>query len=300
MNWMKLRPVYFLLSGVALSLSCYSIFFWGFRYSIDFTGGATVDYRFASSQEPQLVKTILELKKAELPKSITSISENTIQLKYGPEFTQDKAEQLGVSLAESFMEKPEIVRFESVGPTLSQEILQKTYIAIAIASLGILFWVAWQFKSLKFGISAILAMVHDSVVLLGTFAALGHYMGVEMDILFVTAVLTVLSFSVHDTIVVYDRVREITRKFPNTSLGQRANLAVSQTLVRSLNNSLTIIFMLFALFLMGGVTIKWFVFALLVGTITGTYSSPFVAVPLLVTWEQVVRIWKEARTYYKQ
>ncbi|OGY12654.1 MAG: protein-export membrane protein SecF [Candidatus Blackburnbacteria bacterium RIFCSPLOWO2_01_FULL_41_27] len=292
LNWMKLRPLYLLISGVALSLSFYSIFVWGFRYSIDFTGGVTVDYRFPSQQSTEAIKTALGINMEEAPKSITQSAERTIQLKYGPEFNQEKAGKLGASLSQALGENPEIVRFESVGPALSQEILRKTYVAVAIASLGILLWVTYQFKSLKFGVSAILAMIHDSVVLLGTFAALGHYMGVEVDILFVTAMLTILSFSVHDTIVVYDRVRESMRKHPGVPLYDLANKAVSETLVRSVNNSLTIIFMLFALFIMGGTTIKWFVAALLIGTISGTYSSPFVAVPLLVTWEELEKWWR--------
>ena len=140
---------------------------------------------------------------------------------------------------------------------------------------------------MKFGVSAILAMLHDTIILLGTFALLGHFVAVEVDILFVTAMLTILSFSVHDTIVVYDRIRETSKRSSGLPMIDIANRAVTETMVRSLNNSLTIIFMLVALFLMGGVTIKWFVFALLVGTITGTYSSPFVAVPLVVTWEEL-------------
>lgn len=260
MNWMRFRPVYFLISGLALSLSLFSILTWGFRPSIDFTGGTVVEYGFEAERQ---------------------------QFRFGPGFTQEDAKTKALELEEEFGGKPEILRFETVGPTFSKEILQKTYVAVALAALGILVWVAWQFKSVKFGASAILAMLHDSLILLGAFAILGHLKGVEVDILFVTAVLTTLSFSVHDTIVVYDRVRESQRRLPEISTFSLANKAVTETMVRSVNNSLTIIFMLFALFLMGGETIKWFVFALLVGTVAGTYSSPFVAVPLLVTWDSL-------------
>lgn len=269
MNWMRFRPLYFLISGLLLVLALASIFTWGFKPSIDFTGGTVVEYRFSDERR---------------------------EFRFGPEFTQENAENFAVELEEKHGERPAILRFETVGPAFSQEILQKTYAAVAIAAAGILLWVAWQFKSLKFGISAILATLHDTVILLGAFAVLGHYVGVEVDILFVTAVLTTLSFSVHDTIVVYDRVRESSKRFSDISMYDLANKAVSETMVRSLNNSLTIIFMLFALFLMGGTTIKWFVFALLVGTIAGTYSSPFVAVPLLVTWEQVRDWWRVKRS----
>lgn len=293
MDWMKLKPIYFLLSGIALSLSLYSIFVWGFKPSIDFTGGTVVEYRFSASVTVELLKNILSIKAKEYGyKDITQLSERNVQVRFGPEFTQDKAEVLALVIGDAFGEKPKVVRFETVGPAFSREILNKTYIAVAIASLGILLWVAFQFKSIKFGVTAILAMLHDTTILLGTFAILGRYKGVEIDILFVTAMLTVLSFSVHDTIVVYDRIRESTKKLGDIPFVLLANKAVSETMVRSVNNSLTIIFMLFALFLMGGASIKWFVFALLVGTISGTYSSPFVAVPLLVVWEEIRNWWK--------
>mgnify|MGYP001570322966 CR=1 FL=1 len=258
MNWMKYRPIYFAISGVAVAISIYAIVAWGFKLSIDFTGGTIVEYQFPNEKR---------------------------EIRYGADFTQAQA-QLE---ADAMPEKPKIIRFETVGPTFSKEILQKTYTALAIATVGILLWVAWQFKSFQFGVCAVLATLHDTIIVLGTFSALGHFRAVEVDVLFVTAVLTVLSFSVHDTIVVYDRIRETMKKHSGLSVKETANKALSETMVRSLNNSLTIVFMLVALFLMGGASIKWFVFALLVGTISGTYSSPFVAVPLLVTWDEMKR-----------
>lgn len=273
--------------------AAYAILQWQFKLSIDFTGGSVVEYKFVTSQEANLIETLVGLKqKKHEVKSVTQVSKDSVELRFGPEFLQEDAQVLSVSLAEALNEKPEVVRFETVGPILSAEILQKTYTAVAIAAVGILLWVALQFKSIKFGVAAILAMLHDTLVLLGVFAILGYYKNIEIDILFVTAMLTTLSFSVHDTIVVFDRVREATRRFGNMPTMLLANKAVSETMVRSLNNSLTIIFMLFALFLMGGESIKWFAFALLVGTISGTYSSPFVAVPLLVLWD---KIWTSKR-----
>lgn len=302
MNWMKFRPLYFLISGIALAISLYAIFTWGFRYSIDFTGGAVSELRLENAIEPQLFETVLNLKKATDEsfkkydiKSINKISDKSLVIRFGQykqennsqDITQEDIEFLLISLSPELGSKPELVRFEVVGPALSKEILQKTYVAVAIASVGILFWIAYQFKSIQFGVSAILAMLHDTIILLGTFSLLGHFEQVELDILFVTAVLTILSFSVHDTIVVYDRIRETVRKNPGMHFTDIANLAITSTIVRSLNNSLTIIFMLLALFLLGGTSIKWFVFALLIGTISGTYSSPFVAVPLLVTLNNI-------------
>jgi preprotein translocase subunit SecF len=131
-------------------------------------------------------------------------------------------------------------------------------------------------------------MLHDSLVLLGTFSLLGHFMGVEVDTLFVTALLTILSFSVHDTIVVYDRIRELKKKHGYLEFEDIVNRAVVETMGRSINNSLTIIFMLLAMYLLGGDTTRWFIFALLVGTISGTYSSTFTAAPLLILWEKIL------------
>ena len=146
-------------------------------------------------------------------------------------------------------------------------------------------WVAYQFKSLKYGVSAILAMFHDSLVVFGLFSILGHFFGAEIDFLFVTALLTILSFSVHDTIVVYDRIRELQKKLGGDFYAL-VNNALTETMVRSLNNSFTIIFMLLALILLGGTTIRWFAVALFIGTISGTYSSPFIATPFLILFKR--------------
>lgn len=286
MNWIKLWPIYFLISGLALSLSLFAIFNWGLRPAIDFTGGSVVEYSLSQEVTKDDIAKKVEGLGYDV-KEASRLEEKKVQLRFSPDLSQADAASISALLSERFAIESELLRFETVGPAFSQEVLEKTYIAIVAASLGILLWVAWQFKSFKFGVSAILAMLHDTGILLGTFAILGHYQSIEVDVLFVTAVLTTLSFSVHDTIVVYDRIRESSGRFPAASFGALANKAVSETMVRSVNNSLTIIFMLFALFLMGGTTIRWFVFALLVGTIAGTYSSPFVAVPLLVAWDKL-------------
>lgn len=253
---MRYRLLYLLISALVIGVGLYSYSRWGLNLSIDFTGGTIVEYERKSDN-----MRFVERK--------------------GP-IKQEEAQR----------EDATIVRFESVGPTFSAEIFRKTLMAVAIAALGILLWIAWQFKSLQFGISAILAAAHDVLVLLGSFALLGHLFGAPIDTLFVTALLTTLAFSVHDTIVVFDRIRESKKKVGG-SIYDLANMAISQTMVRSLNNSLTVIFVLVALALLGGETLKWFAVALLVGTITGTYSSPFVAVPLLVTWEALKDKWRK-------
>ena len=179
------------------------------------------------------------------------------------------------------------LRYETVGPVMGRELLIKTLTALVLAAVGITLYIAYRFRSLKYGISAVLAMFHDTLVVIGVFSLLGRFFGVEVDTLFVTALLTIMSFSVHDTIVVYDRIREIAKKNSGTPYIDIVNKAVTETLSRSINNSMTIIFALLALWLLGGETIKWFVFALLIGTITGTYSSTFTAAPILVVWDQL-------------
>ncbi|MEK7550694.1 MAG: protein translocase subunit SecF [Patescibacteria group bacterium] len=245
---MRYRPLYLLISTVMICAGIYSYLSWGFKVGIDFTGGVVAEYKL-NDGSVKIVKS-----------------------------ERERNELKSVGATE--------IRYENVGPSIGPELIKKTIYALGISALLILLWIAYQFKSIKFGISATLATFHDSFVLLGAFSLLGHFFGAEIDFLFVTAMLTVLSFSVHDTIVVYDRIRESKKKFTGT-MYELANKAVSETMVRSLNNSFTIIFMLVALILLGGETVKWFAVALLIGTISGTYSSPFVAVPILVTWDEI-------------
>lgn len=281
--FMKFYWLYFLISAVVIVPGILSLLLFGLKPSIDFTGGTLLELRF---EQPVTNEQI----EANLPEgmelaSLQTTGENTYLLRAKP-ISREQNELLQTQLASAAGTLQEI-RFETVGPVLGQELLRKTFTAIALASLSITLYVAYRFKELKYGVSAVLAMFHDTLVLLGTFSLLGHFMGVEVDTLFVTAVLTTLSFSVHDTIVVYDRIRETLRHAGRLSFEEVVNKAVAETLSRSINNSMTIIFMLTALWLLGGETTHWFVFALLVGTVTGTYSSTFTAAPLLMVWEKI-------------
>lgn len=284
---MRFKWLYFLLSALVILPGIFSLVSWGLKPGIDFSGGTLLELRFKEPAE-KLDNPALEkiLKEKQFPLSSIQLSgKDTYLLRLGP-IGKDQATAIKSLLAEKFKESPEELRFETVGPILGRELLIKTATAIILAALFILLYVAYVFKNKMFGVCAILAMFHDSLVLLGVFSLLGHFRGVEVDTLFVTAMLTILSFSVHDTVVVYDRIRESQRHFPQAPFVDLVNKAVTETLSRSLNNSLTIIFMLIALWLLGGETIRWFVFALLVGTVSGTYSSTFTAVPLLVVWNQ--------------
>lgn len=285
MDWMKYRIFYFLLSGSMVLLGLFGLLKWGLNFGVDFKGGAIAEYKFKKEVSTEELTRKLEAASISVG-SIQSTQEKTYFFRLPPLSEQDK-EKLTLTLKESNDGGDvEELRFESVGPSIGPELIKKTIYALSISALAILLWVAYQFRSLKFGTSAILAMLHDSFILIGSFSLLGHFLDAEVDFLFVTALLTTLSFSVHDTIVVYDRIRESQKK-TGGELYDLANRAVSETMVRSLNNSFTILFMLVALILLGGTTIRWFAVALFIGTVLGTYSSPFVAVPLLVTWDNL-------------
>jgi len=185
------------------------------------------------------------------------------------------------------------LRFEAIGPTISSELTTNTIWAIFLASLFIILYLAWAFRNVpapasswRFGICAIAALLHDVIFILGFYSILGAYYNIELDILFLPAILTIMSFSVHDSIVVFDRVRENLRKYTKESFEEVVNISVNETLVRSLNLSLTVIITLFALYLFGAPSLKLFLLTLIVGLISGTYSSIFNASPLLVTWHK--------------
>ena len=293
MRWMRYKFLYFLLSALVIIPGIISLFVYGLRPGIDFTGGTLVEYKFTQDLKTGDLETALKEKGFEVS-SIQNSGQKTYLFRLPP-LEKEKANEIKQVLTTKFGQTPEEIRFEIVGPILGKELLLKTIVAIILAAGFILGYVAWRFKNAKFGVCAILAMFHDTLVMLGLFSILGHFFGAEVDTLFVTAMLTVLSFSVHDTVVVYDRIRESQKLLPTTPFESLINKAVTETLSRSLNNSLTIIFMLLALLLLGGVTIKWFVAALLIGTVSGTYSSTFNAAPLLVIWEKLSQRRKSKR-----
>lgn len=280
MNWMKHLSLYFLLSALIIIPGTYSLIKHGFKLSIEFTGGTLASFNIVDNKKDNLIQSLNTYN----PQTENNTPGHiTLKLK---ELSEKDLLQI-MQKTSTLSAEISLSSFETVGPVLGQETLKKTLNALAVSSLLLLVYISGTFKQFKYGVSAIIAMLHDTVVLLGSFSLLGHFYGVEVDLLFVTAVLTILSFSVHDTIVVYDRIRELSHKVKNVSFVDLVNQAVSETMVRSLNNSLTIIFMLIAMFLIGGESTKYFSLALLIGTITGTYSSTFTAAPLLVVWNKL-------------
>ncbi len=283
-NWLRYKKIYFSISAGLIAICIYALFAWGLKLGVDFRGGAIIEYKIAKEISTEEATKKIEDAGYEVT-SVQKTGEGTYLFKFPPINVYEKG-AIKEELVSLTGEEIDELRFETVGPSMGPELIKKTLYAIIISAGAMLLWIAYQFKSFKFGVSAILAMLHDSFILIGSFAILGHFMSAEVDFLFVTALLTTLSFSIHDTIVVFDRIREIKKKHGGEMVDV-ANKALTETMVRSLNNSFTIAFMLMALLLLGGTTVKWFAAALLIGTILGTYSSPFVATPLLISWDSV-------------
>lgn len=271
--------IYIFISALVLVPGMFMLARYGLQQSIDFTGG-----------------TLLELSSNNLSSKVVEdlAGEEKLPL-VSVQQTQDKTFLVRLKGEDNYsqffqkIENVRILRNEVVGPVLGKELLQKAIYAAVFAILGILLYVAYAFRNFSYGLSAVVALVHDLLVVLGVFAIIGRLWGVEVDTLFVTAFLTTMSFSVHDTIVVFDRIREMQKKGERGTFEELADKSLTQTISRSITNSLTIIIMLLALFLLGGTTVHWFVFALLIGTISGTYSSPFIATPVLIflkRWEK--------------
>lgn len=261
MKFIKYKWFYFVFSLIILIPGIYSLIRYGLRFSIDFTGGTLLEIQTSGDLPKELTDTA---------SSIQTTDDNTYLLRFKH---LDKI-QLGEGITQR--------RFEVVGPTIGTELTHKAILAVAVASVAIIIYIAWRFRSWKFGICAVVALLHDALVVLGIFSLLR----VEIDALFVTAILTVIGFSVHDTIIVFDRIRENLSKMPGKTFEEVADTSISETLTRSINTSLTVVLTLLSLLIFGGQTIRWFVVALLIGIISGTYSSIFNAAPLLVMWEE--------------
>jgi preprotein translocase subunit SecF len=278
--------VYICISSLVIIPGMYSLIRWGFKPSIDFSGGALVEIAF---DKP--------VKQSDIQKVADASSFSIASIQPSGEYTyilRTKEEELTkVAMVRKIFNEAsassEILRQEVVGPTIGKELLSKAVVAAILAILVILCYVAYAFKNVMFGIAAVISLVHDLLVMLGCFSLFGHFFGVEVDTLFVTAFLTTMSFSVHDTIIILDRVREHQRRGTSASLEELSDRALTETMGRSLTNSLTIIIMLIALVLMGGATVKWFAVGLLIGTVSGTYSSPFIATPALLLMNTFIK-----------
>jgi len=279
---MKFRPLFFIISSFLLVSSFLSIVFWGFKPSIDFVGGAVWEINLPSNPDNSKIEEIFS------KNNINNLTITNNKTQYHLEFQDISSDQKNTldegikNLDQDYTE----LKFESLGPVLGKELLKKTVTAIILSAFFLFLFIGRCFKDFSFGISAILAMFHDTFILIGAFSILGHFFGAELDSLFVTALLTTLSSSVHDTVVTFNRIRELKRQNFQIDWVNLANQGVTETLSRSVNNSMTIVFMLLSLVVLGGSTTKWFATALLIGVICGTYSSTGVAIPLVLFFKK--------------
>lgn len=282
-NFLKYQWFYLLISALVIGSGLFSIAKWGYRYSIDFVGGTNLEYQMDKKVDLAKIKNIFLRNKIEL---VELRQTDKVIFAKSKSLDEKREVSLKQDLEKSLKTKITVLRSETVGPTLGKETIKKTLIASSLAIVGILLYMSFAFKGFYFALSAILALIHDFLVVVGSYSLMSHFFGAEVDTLFVTAILTTMSFSVHDTIVIFDKIREYLREEGRGDTDFYANKALTETMVRSLNNSMTILFMLLALSLFGGSTTRFFVLTLLIGTITGTYSSPFIATPILVWLEK--------------
>ena len=296
------RYYFFLLSLLILLPGIISLILpGGLRPGIDFSSGSIMTLRFEQPVEQSALRsefTSLGHPEAIVQKSgsgnETTFIIRTYTLKgeqkdeTGKVVEVSERQKVEDALTQKFG-KMSVLTFDSVSPIIAAEIVKNAIIAVAAASVGILLYIAYAFrrvkKSFRWGTCAVIALVHDAMVVLGVFSILGRIFEIELDSLFITAVLTIIGFSVHDTIVVFDRIRENYGRRMGDRFENIVNHSIMQTMGRSLNTSLTVLLVLVALHLFGGVTTQNFVLALIIGIITGTYSSIFVAASLLVVWE---------------
>ena len=282
-DFLKYKTFYFLFSAIVIVVGLISIVTGGLKYSIEFTGGTNLEYKLNKNVATSKLRKSLEKNNVEVAELRETNNIYTVKTK---PIDEKKEVVIRNDIEKELSTKITVLRVETVGPVLGKELLQKTIIASILSMIGILLYIAYAFRSFNFAMAAIGALLHDILVLVGVYSLLGRFFGAEVDTLFVTALLTGMSFSVHDTIIIFDRIREYKKAEGIANFQYHANKALLETLVRSVNNSMTIVFMLLSLTLLGGTTIKFFVAALLIGTLTGAYSSPFIATPLLLLLEK--------------
>jgi preprotein translocase subunit SecF len=285
---MKYRKWWYGISIVLLIPGLISMFAWGLRPSIDFTGGSKFD--FIGTKDIEKVRSLAQENGLESI-SVYRLGGDSVSLRF-KDVDEAKRKEIVSKFDESFGDDVKDIIYENVGPSVSADTTRNSFLAIGLASLVIIIYIAFSFrrvpspaKSWEFGVAAVLATIHDTVFLVGTFSLLGYFYGVEIDPLIVTAILTIIGFSVHDTIVIFDRIRENLIKINDKDFETIVNISVLEMLPRTINTSFLGWVPLVALFVFGGETIRWFVFALMIGMVSGTYSSILNASPLLVTWQ---------------
>ena len=293
------RYLYFLISALVIVPGLIGLIVWGPPTAgIDFTGGNLLEIRFEAGRRPAPAEVVALASQIEIDGPVVQTAGETDLVVRSKPFTGEQRAELLASL-EATAGSVVLLRDEHVGPSIGAEVGQRALGAVALAVLGILGYITYAFRGVphatRYGVAAILAMLHDVLVVISVQVLVAHFFGWEIDSLFLTALLTVIGFSVHDTIVVFDRIRENQRLHRRLPYETMVNHSIVQTLARSINTQLTVMLTLLALLLFGGVTMQHFVTILLVGVLSGTYSSIFNAAPILVVWEN-----REWRTWFRR
>lgn len=291
----KHRKIYFVFSGILILASLVCLVVFGLKPGIDFTGGSIleIEYKENRPSNQEILEKLAELELGTV--YIQPTDEKGVILRF-KDIKEETHQQILEKLQEGEVRVVER-RFESIGPIIGQELKQKTKIVIALVLLSIVLYIALAFRriqrplrSWQYGITSVLALFHDLLIPLGIFSILGKIYGIEISIPVITALLAVLGYSVNNTVVVFDRIRENLLKRGGL-FEEIINRSLNQTLTRQINTSLTTLFVVLAIFFFGGETLKYFALALILGIIAGTYSSIFLAGSILLTWFK----WRQKR-----
>jgi preprotein translocase subunit SecF len=300
LNLMAKRYYYFGFSLLIILSGIVAMFLWGLKFSNDFKGGSLLEAKFASGKTPPSSQVVQFYHEKGYPDVQVSTSGNDILIIRTSTMDQAAMVTMVKSLSDKFVDQITTLRFDNVGPTLAREVTNRSILLVGIASVVLAIYITLAFRStpnsFRYGVCTVVALVHDVLVMLSVAAITGYFWGWEIDTLFLTATLTVIAFSAQDTIVVFDRIRENVANYRRLSFPSLVNHSVVQTLTRTINTQVMAVqFILFSLVLFGGITLQRFAVFLLVGMLSGSYSSDFIAAPLLIIWEN-----KEWRTWFRR
>ena len=290
MDFVGKRAWFFLVSALVIAPGiAFLIIGGGLKPGIDFTGGSTTGLEFAADvQQEELRSELTSL--GYVDAIVQRMDDNAFFVRTKELQEEEKDSLVGNLESRLSPDGVTVLSFDLVSPIVAAETVVNAFYAILAAAVGVFLYVWWAFRNMpspfRYGAAAIIALLHDTAVVVGVFAILGVLLDVEVNTMFLIALLTVIGYSVNDTIVVFDRLRENVVNYPNRTLRVNANVSVSQSLSRSLNTSLTLLFTLLALLLFGGPTIRNFLWVLLIGVVVGTYSSVAIATPALMVWEE--------------
>jgi len=297
-NIVKYRYYFFGLSLLVIIPGMIALAIWGLPLAIDFTGGSILDITFQTGTRPQPAQILAVYNQFGFPDSQAQTSGDQGAVIRSKAMDDAVKGQIVAELQKLSGGTVVVNRFDNVGPAVGREVAGRAAIAVGLAAIGIMLFITYAFRGVphafRYGVAAIIAMFHDVLVVIGMEAILGHFLGWQTDALFLTALLTVIGFSVHDTIVVFDRIRENTNIYRRLPYETVVNHSIVQTLDRSINTQLMVMIVLLSMALLGGITIRHFIVTLLIGVFSGTYSSIFNASPILVVWEN-----REWRTWFR-